>query len=162
MQVSPGAVCLCLQVHELMLKLRFILTYIAPWQITWGSAFHAFAQPFSVPRILSTRKLVSSADVLLSKLCYLQMFCSQTCVICRCSDLKLMLPANVLLSNLCYLQMFCSQTYVTCRCSALKLVLSADVLISNLCYLQMFCSQTCVVYQTANHVSNTDKICICL
>jgi len=35
-----------------MLKLRFILTYIAPWQITWGSAFHAFAQPFSVPRIL--------------------------------------------------------------------------------------------------------------
>jgi len=36
-----------------MLKLRFILTYIAPWQITWGSAFHAFAQPFSVPRILS-------------------------------------------------------------------------------------------------------------
>lgn len=25
------------------------MTYIAPWQITWGSAFHAFAQPFSVP-----------------------------------------------------------------------------------------------------------------
>jgi hypothetical protein len=25
------------------------VTYIAPWQITWGSAFHAFAQPFSVP-----------------------------------------------------------------------------------------------------------------
>lgn len=34
---------------DLLLKLRFILTYIAPWQITWGSAFHAFAQPFSIP-----------------------------------------------------------------------------------------------------------------
>jgi len=29
--------------------LQFVITYIAPWQITWGSAFHAFAQPFSVP-----------------------------------------------------------------------------------------------------------------
>jgi hypothetical protein len=37
------------KVHELLLKIRFIVTYIAPWQITWGSAFHAFAQPFSVP-----------------------------------------------------------------------------------------------------------------
>ena len=37
-----------------MLKMKFILTYIAPWQITWGSAFHAFAQPFSVPRILNS------------------------------------------------------------------------------------------------------------
>ena len=35
--------------YELLLKIRFIVTYIAPWQITWGSAFHAFAQPFSVP-----------------------------------------------------------------------------------------------------------------
>ncbi|XP_031359029.1 pecanex-like protein 1 isoform X1 [Photinus pyralis] len=35
--------------YELMLKLQFVVTYIAPWQITWGSAFHAFAQPFSVP-----------------------------------------------------------------------------------------------------------------
>ncbi|RXG72979.1 Pecanex-like protein 1 [Armadillidium vulgare] len=35
--------------YEFMLKLKFIVTYIAPWQITWGSAFHAFAQPFSVP-----------------------------------------------------------------------------------------------------------------
>ncbi|XP_012936159.1 pecanex-like protein 1 [Aplysia californica] len=34
---------------DFMLKLKFIITYIAPWQITWGSAFHAFAQPFSVP-----------------------------------------------------------------------------------------------------------------
>uniref|UniRef100_A0A6M2DZ74 Pecanex-like protein n=1 Tax=Xenopsylla cheopis TaxID=163159 RepID=A0A6M2DZ74_XENCH len=34
---------------ELLLKFQFVVTYIAPWQITWGSAFHAFAQPFSVP-----------------------------------------------------------------------------------------------------------------
>ncbi|RXM94835.1 Pecanex-like protein 1 [Acipenser ruthenus] len=39
---------------ELFYKLRFVYTYIAPWQITWGSAFHAFAQPFAVPRILPT------------------------------------------------------------------------------------------------------------
>ncbi|XP_023246263.1 pecanex-like protein 3 [Copidosoma floridanum] len=37
------------KIHELYLKIQFIVTYIAPWQITWGSAFHAFAQPFSVP-----------------------------------------------------------------------------------------------------------------
>lgn len=37
---------------ELFYKLHFVYTYIAPWQITWGSAFHAFAQPFAVPRIL--------------------------------------------------------------------------------------------------------------
>lgn len=30
---------------ELILKLEFVAVYIAPWQITWGSAFHAFAQP---------------------------------------------------------------------------------------------------------------------
>lgn len=41
--------------RELLLKLHFILVYIAPWQIAWGSAFHAFAQPFAVPRILSLR-----------------------------------------------------------------------------------------------------------
>lgn len=37
------------KVSEFLLKLQFIVTYIAPWQITWGSAFHAFGQPFSVP-----------------------------------------------------------------------------------------------------------------
>ncbi|KAG1654166.1 Pecanex-like protein 1 [Nymphon striatum] len=35
--------------YDFLLKVRFVITYIAPWQITWGSAFHAFAQPFSVP-----------------------------------------------------------------------------------------------------------------
>lgn len=34
---------------ELLYKLQFVYTYVAPWQITWGSAFHAFAQPFAVP-----------------------------------------------------------------------------------------------------------------
>uniref|UniRef100_UPI00358F602F pecanex-like protein 1 isoform X2 n=1 Tax=Myxine glutinosa TaxID=7769 RepID=UPI00358F602F len=34
---------------DLWQKLRFVFTYIAPWQIPWGSAFHAFAQPFAVP-----------------------------------------------------------------------------------------------------------------
>lgn len=37
------------KVLELILKLEFVLAYIAPWQISWGSAFHAFAQPFSIP-----------------------------------------------------------------------------------------------------------------
>ncbi|KAK0163469.1 hypothetical protein PV327_007144 [Microctonus hyperodae] len=37
------------KIYELLLKIRFVVTYIAPWQVTWGSAFHAFAQPFSVP-----------------------------------------------------------------------------------------------------------------
>lgn len=37
------------KITDFLLKLRFVITYVAPWQITWGSAFHAFAQPFSVP-----------------------------------------------------------------------------------------------------------------
>lgn len=40
-----------LKISDFLLKLRFVITYVAPWQITWGSAFHAFAQPFSVPRM---------------------------------------------------------------------------------------------------------------
>ncbi|XP_066534580.1 pecanex-like protein 2 isoform X2 [Hoplias malabaricus] len=34
---------------DLLQKLHFIMVYIAPWQIAWGSAFQAFAQPFAVP-----------------------------------------------------------------------------------------------------------------
>uniref|UniRef100_A0A452IT14 Pecanex-like protein n=1 Tax=Gopherus agassizii TaxID=38772 RepID=A0A452IT14_9SAUR len=34
---------------ELLQKLQFMMTYIAPWQIAWGSSFHVFAQLFSVP-----------------------------------------------------------------------------------------------------------------
>uniref|UniRef100_A0A8C4YGA4 Pecanex-like protein n=1 Tax=Gopherus evgoodei TaxID=1825980 RepID=A0A8C4YGA4_9SAUR len=37
---------------ELLQKLQFMMTYIAPWQIAWGSSFHVFAQLFSVPHIL--------------------------------------------------------------------------------------------------------------
>ncbi|XP_075963759.1 pecanex-like protein 1 isoform X5 [Anarhichas minor] len=47
---------------ELFYKLHFVYTYIAPWQITWGSAFHAFAQPFAVPHsaMLFVQALVST------------------------------------------------------------------------------------------------------
>ncbi|XP_062851744.1 pecanex-like protein 1 [Trichomycterus rosablanca] len=47
---------------ELLNKLRFVYTYIAPWQITWGSAFHAFAQPFAVPHsaMLFVQAIVSA------------------------------------------------------------------------------------------------------
>ncbi|XP_053315947.1 pecanex-like protein 2 [Spea bombifrons] len=34
---------------ELYHKLQYILPYIAPWQIAWGSSFHVFAQIFSIP-----------------------------------------------------------------------------------------------------------------
>uniref|UniRef100_A0A672MUV4 Pecanex-like protein n=1 Tax=Sinocyclocheilus grahami TaxID=75366 RepID=A0A672MUV4_SINGR len=43
----------CQQLWDLLHKLHFILLYIAPWQIAWGSAFHAFAQTFAVPHILT-------------------------------------------------------------------------------------------------------------
>ncbi|XP_062502263.1 pecanex-like protein 1 isoform X2 [Corticium candelabrum] len=35
--------------YELVQKMKFVLVYIVPWQIPWGSAFHAFAQPLSIP-----------------------------------------------------------------------------------------------------------------
>lgn len=38
-----------LKIYELILKLHFIYIYIAPWQIPWGSAFHAVAQPAAAP-----------------------------------------------------------------------------------------------------------------
>ena len=43
-----GCIVFC-KIYDLLLKFKFVITYVAPWQITWGSAFHAFAQPFSVP-----------------------------------------------------------------------------------------------------------------
>ncbi|GMR63165.1 hypothetical protein PMAYCL1PPCAC_33359, partial [Pristionchus mayeri] len=48
--------------EELSLKLHFVMAYMAPWQITWGSAFHAFAQPFSVPHtmVITVQTVVSS------------------------------------------------------------------------------------------------------
>ncbi|XP_045882759.1 pecanex-like protein 2 isoform X2 [Meles meles] len=34
---------------DLLQKLQFVLTYVAPWQMAWGSSFHVFAQLFAVP-----------------------------------------------------------------------------------------------------------------
>eukprot|EP00118_Oscarella_pearsei_P017480 m.173735 g.173735 ORF g.173735 m.173735 type:complete len:222 (+) comp39095_c0_seq77:306-971(+) len=52
-----------LKFHELVLKVKFALVYIVPWQIPWGSAFHAFAQPLSVPHsaMLFLQAIVSAA-----------------------------------------------------------------------------------------------------
>ncbi|VDM69851.1 unnamed protein product [Strongylus vulgaris] len=38
------------------------MAYVAPWQISWGSAFHAFAQPFSIPHsaLIWTQTVISS------------------------------------------------------------------------------------------------------
>ncbi|EFP03226.1 hypothetical protein CRE_28183 [Caenorhabditis remanei] len=50
------------KVVELYLKIAFIMAYVAPWQISWGSAFHAFAQPFSVPHsaLIAIQTVISS------------------------------------------------------------------------------------------------------
>ncbi|KAE9416864.1 hypothetical protein Angca_006571, partial [Angiostrongylus cantonensis] len=47
---------------ELYLKMSFVMAYVAPWQISWGSAFHAFAQPFSIPHsaLIWTQTVLSS------------------------------------------------------------------------------------------------------
>lgn len=39
-----------------------MVIYVAPWKITWGSAFHAFAQPFAVPHsaMLFVQAILSS------------------------------------------------------------------------------------------------------
>lgn len=37
------------KLDDLLHKLQFIYVYTAPWQLPWGSAFHAFAQPLSAP-----------------------------------------------------------------------------------------------------------------
>ncbi|XP_051025215.1 pecanex-like protein 2 [Acomys russatus] len=34
---------------ELLHKLRFVLAYVAPWQMAWGSSFHVLAQLFAIP-----------------------------------------------------------------------------------------------------------------
>jgi len=46
---APPVYDIIVMLNKFVPQLQFIVTYIAPWQITWGSAFHAFAQPFSVP-----------------------------------------------------------------------------------------------------------------
>nr|XP_019568442.1 PREDICTED: pecanex-like protein 2 isoform X1 [Rhinolophus sinicus] len=37
------------KLRDLLLKLQFVITYVAPWQMAWGSSFHVFAQLFAVP-----------------------------------------------------------------------------------------------------------------
>uniref|UniRef100_G3U1J2 Pecanex-like protein n=1 Tax=Loxodonta africana TaxID=9785 RepID=G3U1J2_LOXAF len=37
------------QLGDLLHKLQFIMTYVAPWQMAWGSSFHVFAQLFAIP-----------------------------------------------------------------------------------------------------------------
>ncbi|XP_077342325.1 pecanex-like protein 2 isoform X2 [Lithobates pipiens] len=37
------------KVLELLNKMNYVLAYIAPWQIAWGSSFHVFAQLFAIP-----------------------------------------------------------------------------------------------------------------
>ncbi|XP_074118509.1 pecanex-like protein 2 isoform X1 [Sminthopsis crassicaudata] len=34
---------------DLLHKLQFVMTYVAPWQLAWGSSFHVFAQLFAIP-----------------------------------------------------------------------------------------------------------------
>ncbi|XP_040320922.1 pecanex-like protein 2 isoform X4 [Herpailurus yagouaroundi] len=37
------------KLEDLLHKLQFVMTYVAPWQMAWGSSFHVFAQLFAVP-----------------------------------------------------------------------------------------------------------------
>uniref|UniRef100_A0A8C6RKX7 Pecanex-like protein n=1 Tax=Nannospalax galili TaxID=1026970 RepID=A0A8C6RKX7_NANGA len=37
------------KLRDLLHKLQFVLAYVAPWQMAWGSSFHVFAQLFAVP-----------------------------------------------------------------------------------------------------------------
>ncbi|XP_032696973.1 pecanex-like protein 2 isoform X2 [Lontra canadensis] len=37
------------KLEDLLHKVQFVLTYVAPWQMAWGSSFHVFAQLFAVP-----------------------------------------------------------------------------------------------------------------
>ncbi|XP_053461971.1 pecanex-like protein 2 isoform X3 [Nycticebus coucang] len=34
---------------DLLHKLQFVMAYVAPWQMAWGSSFHVFAQLFAIP-----------------------------------------------------------------------------------------------------------------
>ncbi|XP_058552147.1 pecanex-like protein 2 isoform X3 [Neofelis nebulosa] len=38
-----------IHLEDLLHKLQFVMTYVAPWQMAWGSSFHVFAQLFAVP-----------------------------------------------------------------------------------------------------------------
>ncbi|KFO34235.1 Pecanex-like protein 2 [Fukomys damarensis] len=47
---------------DLLHKLQFVLAYVAPWQMAWGSSFHVFAQLFAIPHILSTSVFSPCSD----------------------------------------------------------------------------------------------------
>uniref|UniRef100_A0AC35U6K7 Pecanex-like protein n=1 Tax=Rhabditophanes sp. KR3021 TaxID=114890 RepID=A0AC35U6K7_9BILA len=55
---------LWIKLKEFILKASFIFTYNAPWQITWGSAFHAFVQPLSVAHSGLTMILVAFSSII--------------------------------------------------------------------------------------------------
>jgi hypothetical protein len=50
------------KLRDFVEKLTFVFVYTAPWQLPWGSAFHAFAQPLSVPHsaLLVVQAVISS------------------------------------------------------------------------------------------------------
>ncbi|CDW54210.1 pecanex protein 1 [Trichuris trichiura] len=52
------------KLRELILKLRFIFAYVAPWQISWGSAFHAFAQPCAISHSAFTLVITAVSSLL--------------------------------------------------------------------------------------------------
>ncbi|KAM8819372.1 pecanex-like protein 2 [Rhynchonycteris naso] len=37
------------KLEDLLQRLQFIMAYVAPWQMAWGSSFHVFAQLFAIP-----------------------------------------------------------------------------------------------------------------
>lgn len=37
------------KLEDFVEKIKFVYVYTAPWQLPWGSAFHAFAQPLATP-----------------------------------------------------------------------------------------------------------------
>ncbi|XP_066239383.1 pecanex-like protein 2 isoform X2 [Saccopteryx leptura] len=37
------------KLEDLLQKLQFVMAYVAPWQMAWGSSFHVFAQLFAIP-----------------------------------------------------------------------------------------------------------------
>ncbi|XP_024417583.2 pecanex-like protein 2 isoform X2 [Desmodus rotundus] len=37
------------KLEDLLQKVQFVMAYVAPWQMAWGSSFHVFAQLFAIP-----------------------------------------------------------------------------------------------------------------
>ncbi|KAB0384483.1 hypothetical protein FD755_006400, partial [Muntiacus reevesi] len=58
--VSASTVFLSLRLGDLLHKLQFVMTYVAPWQMAWGSSFHVFAQLFAIPRTYCQQREVEA------------------------------------------------------------------------------------------------------